>query len=149
MPQVISNLPDAERDRVAGIISRHTQRLWRAKGFVGARPGFAVTKGVLIRQPAIIAFVRTKLHPDFLAGDEALPDELEGVPVDVVVADPMTELELRTGQAGIDPLSISFADPTYEGLPGDPIDVSLAVNTPVLCHAGPDSGWVVLRDFIA
>jgi hypothetical protein len=146
--QILSKLPDVDRDRIAGIISRHTQKMWRARGFVGARPGFPVRHGVLLREPAIIAFVRAKMDDGFLEGDEALPRELEGVQVDVVVADPQTELELRTGQTGIDPLSMSLADPTYEGLPGDPIDVAVEVDRPVLCHAGPDCGWVVLRDFV-
>jgi phosphatidylserine/phosphatidylglycerophosphate/cardiolipin synthase-like enzyme len=148
MTQTIARLPDVERDRVAGIIARNAERLWRARGFVGARPGFAVTHGVLKREPAIIAFVRRKLDDGFLEGDEALPASLEGVPVDVVVADPQSELELRTGRAGIDALSASVANHTYEGLPGDPIDVTVQVDRPILCHAGPDSGWVVLRDFI-
>jgi phosphatidylserine/phosphatidylglycerophosphate/cardiolipin synthase-like enzyme len=148
MNLTLPRLEDTDRDRIAGIISRHTERLWRARGFVGARPGFPVRNGVLLREPSIIAFVRAKLDGEFLEGDEALPASLEGVTVDVVVTDPQTELELRTGQPGIDPLSASFADPTYEGLPGDPIDVTVEVDRPLLCHAGPDSGWVVLRDFV-
>ena len=149
MTQMISKLTDVDRRRVEAVIARYTERLWRARGFVGARPGFPVRNGALVRQPAIIAFVRAKMDDGFLEGDEALPSDLDGIPVDVVVADPQTELELRTGQQGIDPLSASFADPTYEGLPGDPIDLAVQVDRPVLCHVGPDSGWVVLRDFIA
>jgi phosphatidylserine/phosphatidylglycerophosphate/cardiolipin synthase-like enzyme len=146
--QTLRKLGDADRQRLAEIISRNTERLWRARGFVGARPGFAVRHGALQREPAIVAFVRVKIAEDYLDGCEELPSELEGIPVDVVVADPHTELELRTGQAGIDPVSISFAEPTYEGLPGDPIDASFDVERPLLCHVGPDSGWVVLRDFV-
>jgi len=141
-------LPDEDRDRIADIIARNTERLWRSRGFVGARPGFPVEQGRLRREPAIIAFVRAKLDEDFLEGFEELPTELEGVRVDVVVADPQTELEMRTGQAGIDPVAMAFAEPTYVGLPGDPIDASFTLNSPVLCHVGPDSGWVVLRDFV-
>jgi len=144
-----SKLTDPDRRRVEAVIAEHTERLWRARGFVGARAGFPVRHGALVREPAIIAFVRAKMADEFLEREEALPNELAGIPVDVVVADPQTELELRTGQAGIDPVSASFADPTYEGLPGDPIDVAVDVDRPALCHAGPDSGWVVLRDFIA
>jgi phospholipase D-like protein len=141
-------LSDQDRERIAGIIARNTERLWRARGFVGARPGFPVEKGRLRREPAIIAFVRAKIDQDYLEGYEELPSDLEGVRVDVVVADPQTELELRTGQAGIDPVAMAFAEPTYVGLPGDPIDASFDVDQPLLCHVGPDSGWVVLRDFV-
>ncbi len=148
MTQTAARLPDVERDRLAGIIARNAERLWRARGFVGARPGFPVTRGVLRREPAIIAFVRRKIGDDFLERDQALPASLDGVPVDVVVADAQTELELRTGQAGIDAFSAAAADHAYEGLPGDPIDVTVQVDRPLLCHAGPDSGWVVLREFI-
>ena len=104
MPQIAAKLPIEERERIAEIISKYTERLWLARGFVGARPGFAVTNGALIRKPAIVAFVRVKLAPEFLSESEALPDQLDGVPVDVVAVDPQTELEFRSGQAGIDPL---------------------------------------------
>lgn len=148
MTQMSSRLTDADRRRVEAVITQYTERLLRARGYVGARAGFPVRKGALVREPAIIAFVRAKMDDGFLEREEALPKELAGIPVDVVVADPQTELELRTGLAGIDPVSASFADPTYVGLPGDPIDVEVDVDQPILCHTGPDSGWVVLRDFI-
>jgi PLD-like domain len=144
---MVKRLSDPDRERIAAIIARNLPRLERARGFVGARPGFRVTKGVLIREPAIVAIVRGKIGADYLS-DDALPDRLEGVPVDVVVSDPHTELELRAEQGLIDDALVRFAEVNYEGLPGDPIDASFDVQRPLLCHVGPDSGWVVFRDFI-
>jgi hypothetical protein len=43
----------------------------------------------------------------------------------------------------------ALAGVRYEGIPGDPIDKSFTIEKPMLCHAGPDAGWIVLRDFIA
>jgi PLD-like domain len=145
---MLKKLPDEERERIAAIIARNWDRLKEAEGFVGARPGFRVTNGVLHREPAIVAIVRAKMNRDYLEGNELLPSSLEGVPVDVVVSDPHTELDLRAEQGLVDAALVEFAGLTYEGLPGDPIDASFSIDQPLLCHVGPDSGWVVLRDFM-
>ncbi len=145
---MLRTLPDADRERLAGIIERNWPRLTRARGFVGARPGFRVTHGDLIREPAIVAVVRAKVGAEYLTGDEKLPDALDGVPVDVVVSDPHTELELRAEPEGLDSSPMEARALKYEGLPGDPIDASFDVARPLLCHVGPDSAWIVLRDFV-
>ncbi len=145
---MLKRLSDEDRERIAGVINRNQARLQRAEGFVGARPGFRVTNGVLHREPVIVAVVRAKMGPDYLSGDERLPASIEGVPVDVVVSDPHTELELRAEQGLVDAALVDFAGLTYVGLPGDPIDASFDLGAPLLCHVGPDSGWVVLRDFV-
>ena len=146
---MLKQLSHADRERIAGIIDRNAARLERARGFVGARPGFRVRHGVLVREPAIVAIVRGKMGADYLTSDEALPSTLEGVPVDVVVSDPHTELELRAEQGLVNRALVEFAAVSYQGLPGDPIDASFDLERPVLCHVGPDSGWVVFRDFVA
>ncbi len=145
---MLHSLPPADRARIEALITRHHARLARARGFLGARPGFPLAHGVLVREPAIIAYVRAKVGAEYVPGDEALPRELDGVRVDVVVADPHTQLELL-GETGRFPETFAEAEPTYIGLDGDPIDAEFTVTAPVLCHVGPDTGWVVLRDFLA
>ena len=145
----LKRLPDAERERIRGVISRHLARLGRYPGFVGARPGFRVRGGALHREPSIVAYVRIKRPADYLASGEMLPPEIEGVPVDVTEADPSTQLALAAEAAGVAPAAAAFTPPTYKGIAGDPIDRSFSVEKPLLCHVGPDAGWVVLRDFLA
>jgi hypothetical protein len=106
-----------------------------------------VTDGKLYREPSVVAYVRGKLPDDMLSDSEKLPEALDGVPVDVVTVDPATELELLAESGGA--LVAAFTEPTYEGIPGNPIDAEFTVEKPFVCHVGPDSGWVVLRDFLA
>jgi hypothetical protein len=147
-PGVVAPLSDADRKRISGIIATHRGLLEQSRGFIGARPGFRVRGGELYREPSIVAYVRVKLPEDYLTGAETLPREIEGIPVDVTVADPTTQLALATEATGL-VAAAAFTPPTYTGIPGDPIDASFTVEKPILCHVGPDSGWVVLRDFFA
>jgi hypothetical protein len=140
----MKKLSDAERDTVDRIIGRHLARLKSVPGVLGVQPGFPVENGVLRRTPAIIVYVRRKMRTGYLGPGELLPDQLDGVPVDVVEADPHKQLELVAPE-----IAVAFAEPTYVGIPGDPIDASFTVARPLLCHVGPDSGWAVLRDFLA
>ena len=64
--KLVAKLTDEDRRRVEAVITQYTERLWRSRGFVGARAGFPVRKGVLVREPAIIAFVRAKMDDGFL-----------------------------------------------------------------------------------
>ena len=144
---MMRKLSDQDRSRIAGVISRNAARLAEARGFIAARPGFPVRQGVLHREPAIIALVRAKMAGDYLDPGDEVPATIEGVPVDVVVVDPQLELELFAADR-IAADAIAFDAGPYEGLPGDPIDAAFEVSRPLVCHVGPDSGWVVLRDFV-
>jgi PLD-like domain len=140
----MKKLSAADREKVYGIIGRHLARLKSVPGVLDVQPGFPVENGELRRTPAIIVYVRRKMSPGYLATGELLPDQLEGVPVDVVEADPHKQLEVIAPE-----IARALAEPTYVGIPGDPIDASFTVAQPLLCHVGPDSGWAVLRDFLA
>ena len=107
--------------------------------FVGARPGFRVRGGELHREPSIVAYVRIKQPADYLTTEETLPLEIEGLLVDVTVADPATQLALAAEATGVAPAAVAFTPPTYEGIAGDPIDHSFTVEKPLLCHVGPDA----------
>jgi hypothetical protein len=141
-------LSDEDRERIRGIIQRQRERLESCLGFVGARPGFRIQGGVLYREPSVVAYVTMKLPAEYLSPDQMLPAELEGVPVDVVVADPATQLALIAERSGA-PIAAAFTPPRYKGIAGDPIDKSFTIEKPLLCHVGPDAGWVILRDFLA
>ena len=145
----LKRLPDDDRERIRGVIERNRERLARCPGFIGARPGFRVEDGVLRREPSIVAYVRIKQPAEYLSDVETLPREIDGVPVDVTVADPATQLALAAETGGLAAAAAAFTPPTYEGIAGDPIDQPFTVKRPLLCHVGPDAGWVVLRDFFA
>ncbi len=144
----------ADRERVQAVIGRNRERLSAIRGYLDAVPGFAISNGKLIRKPAIIALVKQKLPMESLATDEAAPDRLDGIRVDVQTADLETQLaqlaQLDPASAlGVEALALAAKKPTYVPLLGNPIDTAVTVTAPFLCHVGPDTGWTALRDFIA
>jgi hypothetical protein len=158
---MMKRLDASDRERIERVIASHLDELTPVRGFLAAKPGFAISGGKLVREPSIVVYVRQKRTPHTLAAREMLPREIEGIRVDVATAGPRTELDLledtsgdgvgtieRTTEAA-EAGSAAPAGPRYEGIPGNPIDESFIIDKPLLCHAGPDTGWIVLRDFIA
>jgi hypothetical protein len=144
-------LEKADRMRLEAVIARNRSQLSAIRGYLDAVPGFAVAGGKLIREPSIVVLVKRKLPPEALAAGEAAPLRIEGVRVDVQTADLETQLSLLdpTSALAVEAAALASKTPTYVRLPGDPIDTELTINTPFLCHAGPDTGWIPLRNFIA
>lgn len=144
-------LDPAARESIEAVISRHRAELERCRGFLTARAGFPIVSGRLLREPAILVFVRSKVESLDLEPGETVPRQIESVRVDVQQADPIEQIELLPETAALaGELAAAAAQaPTYVGVPGDPIDTTFEVSKPFLCHAGPDTGWAVFRDFIA
>jgi phosphatidylserine/phosphatidylglycerophosphate/cardiolipin synthase-like enzyme len=63
-------------------------------------------------------------------------------------ADPIQQLAAAT-PAVANAVAAGRATYTYKRLPGNPIDKPVTITVPVCCHAGPDAGWPVLREFLA
>jgi hypothetical protein len=147
----MKKLTAEDRERVQAVIDRNRERLSEIRGYLDAVPGFAISNGKLIRKPAIIALVKQKLPAESLAAGETAPARLDGIRVDVQTADLETQLALLDPASvlGMEALALMAKKPTYVPLPGNPIDAVVTVQAPFLCHAGPDTGWTLLRDFIA
>ena len=140
-------LSPADRERIDRIIADNIEALRATPGFLSVRAGMPIRDGSLVREPGIIVYVRDKTDGGFVAAGGA-SRTLEGVAVELTVPDPDTQIELLAGTEGAF-VPEAFAAPSYVGLPGDPIDATFTLREPLLCHVGPDSGWVVLRDFLA
>lgn len=143
-------LDDESKAAVQRTIDDNIQYLSRARGFVAAEPGFAVVEGKLVREPAILAYVWRWLPPESLLPEERLPEELGRYRVDVVEPDPWKALELADADIGISAALDAAATSAlrYEGIENDPIDWELIVDGPFLCHVGPDTGWIPLKEFL-
>lgn len=72
--------------RVAGVKQAVAARLRSRAHVVGVGVGFKEVGGVRTEQVAIRVYVDQKLPRDQLAGADLLPEEIEGVPVDVIEA---------------------------------------------------------------
>jgi hypothetical protein len=167
---MMKRLDAADRERIERVIASHLHELTPVRGFLAARPGFAIVGDKLVREPSIVVYVRQKRTPHTLAARDVLPREIEGIRVDVATAGPRTEIDLLdemsvdgrgtadgAGAPGVGTADGAEAGATdaalaglrYEGIPGNPINDSFIIEKPMLCHVGPDTGWIVLRDFIA
>jgi hypothetical protein len=148
---MMKRLDAADRERIERVIASHLHELTPVSGFLGARPGFAIVGGKLVREPSIVVYVRQKRTPHTLAARDTLPRQIEGIRVDVATAGPRTEIDLLEEISGDGRVAsdAALAGLRYEPIPGDPIDKSFTIEKPMLCHVGPDTGWIVLRDYIA
>lgn len=135
---------------IQAVIDANRDRFESVRDLVGVEPGFPIVNGKLVREPAIIAYVRRKRSPAELLPEERAPRRIGGLRVDVIEPGPWKALELDPAAAGLaEAFELAAASGlTYVGIDGDPIDRRVRIERPILCHAGPDSGWVVLRSFL-
>ncbi len=63
--------------------ARHEDDLLRRPGVVGVGVGLRRSGGTLTDEVAIVVMVRNRAEIDALGPEYALPDEIEGVPVDI------------------------------------------------------------------
>jgi phosphatidylserine/phosphatidylglycerophosphate/cardiolipin synthase-like enzyme len=143
-------LTDEAAAAVRQVIDARGAELLALPGVLGIEPGFPVVGGKLVREPAVLVYVQRKRAMESLLPEDRVPSELGGYRVDVVEADPWTQVRLdpRTQTLAADIESAALSGLRYEGLPGDPIDAVFEVEKPILCHAGPDTGWGILRGFL-
>jgi PLD-like domain len=140
--------PEA-RQAVKAVIDENLPGLRSIPGFVSAEPGFPIIDGAVVREPAILVFVKNKKPPSSLLQEEFFPRQLGRYRVSVMQADPLRQLTARPDLSGFAAsFTLSDSELTYEGIDGNPIDEEFPVSTAMLCHVGPDAGWPVLKPFL-
>jgi hypothetical protein len=82
--------------QIDAVIQRHIGRFGKP-GVTSVRPGVRITKGWLTHDPAIVVSVRKKSRN--LPPHEMLPDQVEGIPVDVRPMSPMEALRATDPEA--------------------------------------------------
>lgn len=133
-------------------VDRYGPDLLRIPGVLAVRPGFRVVGGRLTREPAVVVTVAAKRPLEELAPHAALPANVDGVPVDVLQADPR-DLE-EEPPPRLDTWDWVFAPRALEAAPEigyrSPTDVALdpAEVGRILCHVSPDAGWATLQPFL-
>jgi hypothetical protein len=68
----------------AAVLARHESELLRYPNVVGAAVGVRMREGKPTGEPCLVIYVERKVPESELAEGEALPREVDGVPVDVV-----------------------------------------------------------------
>lgn len=84
--EVPFKLTSEEAVKLAKIRARYEAELLRYPNVVAVGESVQTKRGKPTGQPCIVVFVERKIPPDQLGEDEILPEELEGIPVDVVEA---------------------------------------------------------------
>jgi hypothetical protein len=143
-------LQETVRKRLERIIAENRDQLAAIKGFVDAEPGFRIVHGWVVREPAIVVHVHSKRPRNELLPEDVAPTGIDGVPIDILSADPwrLLRLDPRTANLAADAETLAAAALTYEFRPGNPIDQPFEIEKPIVCHAGPDAGWPVLKPFL-
>jgi hypothetical protein len=157
--------PPPAGDRFAAVraaIAAHGDRL-RVPGYVEIRPGFKYKGGWSTGQPAVVVVVRQKKPLEQVLPAERIPEQLDGVPVDVAPANPLQQLATtERGALPVIPEGEQLLKPGERFEPAeeagerrlpyeppkdahlDEVEDSMAV----LCHVSPDQGWPTLDEFL-
>jgi len=81
-----------ELERLREVKDRHQLELLNKPNVVGVGIGFRHRRGRRTSEAAIVVSVTEKVPESDLAADEVIPEELEGVPVDVQATGPIRAL---------------------------------------------------------
>ncbi len=168
---VNASVPDPLR-RAVETASEYRAQLMKQKGVVAVRAGYLFQNGAITSIPAVVVAVRAvpgkRFDKTAVANELGLPSSLNGVPVDLEIADPYQQLLssgeteaapvlLRRPQILIDEIQATGVEAellleavpviTYEPPPnGDLSPVTGAMT--ITCHVSPDAGWKVLKRFL-
>jgi phosphatidylserine/phosphatidylglycerophosphate/cardiolipin synthase-like enzyme len=144
-------LDEATKQPVQKAIDVHSKELESIEGFVSAEPGFPIVDGQVLKEPAIIVFVKHKKPPTSVARENRAPRQLGEYRVSVMQADPMRQVMMLEEHADMAAALAAAAVPaklTYKPIKNNPINADFTVAKPLLCHVGPDAGWPVLKPFL-
>lgn len=149
--------PSISLGNASRAVERYGPDLLRIPGVLAVRPGYRIVGRRLTGEPAVVVTVKAKRPLEELPPEERLPWDFEGVPVDVLQADPRDMEEdppppLDTWSRLLEPPAmvmeaapeIGYRSPEDLELVG----VEIAEAGSVLCHVSPDTGWATLRPFL-
>jgi len=149
--------PASSIARVEDVIKRRGDELRQIPGVVDVRPGYRFEDDWITNEPAVVLAVVGTPAPG------AVPDQIDGVPIDVAPADPFEQVignvELRSASPSIEPrrfllpgeapvIQEERALTAYQPPPGETLD-EVEDDMTVNCHVSPDCGWPVLSGFLS
>ena len=170
-PRFASSAIPSDLSRAVETADKYRERLLSIAGVADVRAGYVFKEGAITSTPAVVVAVLNVPRGSFdkaaIARQLGVPPELDGVPVDLEIADPYQRL-FRTARTEAMPVirrrprllidEIQGADVeaelleavpmiTYEPPPGGNLSPVTGAMT-VTCHVSPDAGWRVLQPFL-
>lgn len=85
-------------DQLSRVKTNHEQELMKKENVIGVGIGLRKRDGEYTDEPAIVVSVTRKVPRSMLDPDDAIPPQLEGVPVDVQAIGEPRAFEERGGQ---------------------------------------------------
>jgi len=148
--------PSQEFEPVFKAIEAHRAQYANRPDVVNLRPGYRRTGGKLHLEPAIVISVARKQATDLVPHEHLLPKQIDGIPVDVVTADPTekredTVAEWRRVLADGPVAEAATQKATvigYKPPPKSRAELKPVKVRSVLCHIGPDAGWRTLQPYL-
>lgn len=151
--------PPADFLAAMAVAKRHEAKLRAVTGVFSVRAGYRFVEGRITDQPCVVVAV------DDLQRKESLPRELENVPLDVALADPLEQLQGKGAEGAefgfvvsrletlVDAIQsdteseetvklITYEPPAHADL--DPVTAPMTIT----CCVSPDAGWAVLKPFL-
>jgi hypothetical protein len=159
-----SSVPESDPtdrfDRVHQAVVTHGARLRALPGVLDVRAGIKYSNGWSTGQPAVVVSVLAKRPRSNVAPADRLPEELDGVAVDVKLATPQEQFRALRGREipdGPAEEPLSWAGSSEESAPAqssaytplEPSDLPECDGAmKITCHVSPDSSWILLRQFL-
>jgi len=165
-----STVPD-ELSRAVAVAAENRDKLMKIDGVIDVRAGYLFQNGAITSTPAVVIAIGMLpgkgFDKDAIATQLNIPRNLDGVPVDLEIADPFQQLLAAEGAEAaplirrrpkllIDEIQATGAEAelleavpiiTYEPpANGDLSPVTGAMT--ITCHVSPDAGWRVLKPFL-
>jgi hypothetical protein len=150
---------------VIAAIRLHGQELLAIPGVLFVRPGFRFRDGKLTTEPAVVVTVENKQELAAIATRDLLPQKLGRAVVDVVPANPREQLRFQQivkafgfassrlsvalpGELDDNEANAFFFAPIKPYVPPSVPLAAVTEQMTVVCHASPDAGWRILREFL-
>ena len=164
---VSASAPAALRPAIEAAAQNRAELLRNPK-IVDVRAGYLFKDGAITTTPAVVVAVSTVPGGQFdkakIASDLGIPNGLNGIPVDIEIADPFQRLARTAGTESallaerpsllIDEVQRPDEDDaeavrviTYEPPAGGNLNPVTGPMT-ITCHVSPDAGWRVLKPFL-
>ena len=144
--------------------------LMARKGVLGVRAGYLFQNGAITSIPAVVVAVKPspgeKFDKEAIKSKLGIPSTVDGVPVDIEIADPFQQL-LSSGEEAV-PLLRRRPNLLIDEIQATGVEAELLEAVPVItyeppsngdlspvtgpmtitCHVSPDAGWKVLQPFL-
>ena len=94
------SVPNEQMERLRSTRARYEADLMRKANVLGVGIGYRRRGGVTTNEPCLVVLVTRKVAGSSLGTEDAIPDELDGIPVDVQEVGRLEALDVGSDRAG-------------------------------------------------